>query len=245
MAGIRAEGLVDRPPFFVHFPDMSPGSLFTRHFLGLLCWFALASVPLGAADKEETLQVGKPRADEPAKPSEPAKPTEVVPKSSYCLRARDFIKVGVINEADTLIERRINPDGTIDIPFLKQLVPIAGLTITEAQAEITKRFRRYFKDPQVVITIVTYAERRVYVSGYVGKPGPVNIPPEETLTLGKALSMAGGIMARGRRSDVAIKRMRDGKLVTIVKDVRKIDSGDEPDFVLEDDDAIYVDDSKF
>jgi hypothetical protein len=57
--------------------------------------------------------------------------------------------------------------------------------------------------------------------------------------------MAGGIMARGRRSDVAIKRMRDGKLVTIVKDVRKIDSGDEPDFVLEDDDAIYVDDSKF
>ena len=38
---------------------------------------------------------------------------------------------------------------------------------------------------------------------------------------------------------------RDGKLVTIVKDVRKIDSGDEPDFVLEDDDAIYVDDSKF
>jgi polysaccharide export outer membrane protein len=202
--------------------------------LGLLCWFALASVPLGAADKEETLQVGKPRAEEPAKPSEPAKPTEVVPKSSYCLRARD-----------TLIERRINPDGTIDIPFLKQLVPIAGLTITEAQAEITKRFRRYFKDPQVVITIVTYAERRVYVSGYVGKPGPVNIPPEETLTLGKALSMAGGIMARGRRSDVAIKRMRDGKLVTIVKDVRKIDSGDEPDFVLEDDDAIYVDDSKF
>lgn len=242
---MRAEGLVDRPPFFVHFPDMSPGSTFTRHLLGLLCWFALASVPLGAADKEETLQVGKPRAEEPAKPSEPAKPAEVTPKSSYCLRSRDFIKVGVINEADTLIERRINPDGTIDIPFLKQLVPIAGLTITEAQAEITKRFRRYFKDPQVVITIVTYAERRVYVSGYVGKPGPVNIPPEETLTLGKALSMAGGIMARGRRSDVAIKRMRDGKLVTIVKDVRKIDSGDEPDFVLEDDDAIYVDDSKF
>ena len=123
---MRAEGLVDRPPFFVHFPDMSPGSTFTRHLLGLLCWFALASVPLGAADKEETLQVGKPRAEEPAKPSEPAKPTEVVPKSSYCLRARDFIKVGVINEADTLIERRINPDGTIDIPFLKQLVPIAG-----------------------------------------------------------------------------------------------------------------------
>jgi polysaccharide export outer membrane protein len=206
---------------------------------------ALAAVGLIAAEKEETLQVGKPRAEEPAKSGEPAKPAEPTTKSSYCLRARDFIRVGVINEADTLIERRINPDGTIDIPFLKQLVPIAGLTITEAQDEITKRYRVYFKKPQVVITIVNYAERRVYVSGYVGKPGPVNIPPEENLTLGKALSMAGGILARGRRSDVAVKRMRDGKLVTTVKDVRKIDSGDEPDFVLEDEDAIYVDDSKF
>lgn len=221
------------------------GSSFTRLACGLLAVLALMSARVTAADKEETLQVGKPRAEEPAPSAEPAKPAEAKPKSSYCLRPRDFIRVGVINEADTLIERRINPDGTVDIPFLKQLVPIAGLTITEAQAEITKRYKRYFKEPQVVITIVNYAERRVYVSGYVGKPGPVNIPPEENLTLGKALSMAGGILARGRRSDVAVKRMRDGKLVTIVKDVRKIDSGDEPDFVLEDEDAIYVDDSKF
>ena len=229
------------------------GNTFTRLACGFLCLWALTAGRVAAADKEETLQVGKARAEEPAKaPADPAKPAdpaakpaEPSQKSSYCLRPRDFIRVGVINELDTLIERRINPDGTIDIPFLKQLVPIAGLTITEAQAEITKRYKRYFKEPQVVITIVNYAERRVYVSGYVGKPGPVPIPPEENLTLGKALSMAGGILARGRRSDVAIKRMRDGKLVTIVKDVRKIDSGDEPDFVLEDDDAIYVDDSKF
>jgi polysaccharide export outer membrane protein len=224
---------------------MRSGTTFTRLACGLLGLLALAIVRLAAGEKEEALQVGKPRAEEPAKAGEPAKPAEPTTKSSYCLRARDFIRVGVINEADTLIERRINPDGTIDIPFLKQLVPIAGLTITEAQDEITKRYRVYFKKPQVVITIVNYAERRVYVSGYVGKPGPVNIPPEENLTLGKALSMAGGILARGRRSDVAVKRMRDGKLVTIVKDVRKIDSGDEPDFVLEDEDAIYVDDSKF
>jgi len=232
---------------------MSFGSLFPRLACALLGLGALAPVALVGADKEETLQVGKARTEEPAKapadsakPADPAsKPGETAQKNSYCLRPRDFIRVGVINELDTLIERRINPDGTIDIPFLKQLVPIAGLTITEAQAEITKRYKRYFKEPQVVITIVTYAERRVYVSGYVGKPGPVPIPPEENLTLGKALSMAGGILARGRRSDVAIKRMRDGKLVTIVKDVRKIDSGEEPDFVLEDDDAIYVDDSKF
>ena len=190
-------------------------------------------------------QVANSPAVKPVAPEE-VKADSTVNKSSYRLRARDFIRVGVINENDTVIERRINPDGTVDIPFLKQLVPVAGLTITEAQLLLTKRFSRYFKQPQVVIAIVGYAERRVYISGFVGRAGPVTIPPEENLTLGKALSMAGGIQARGRRSDVAIKRLKpDGEMEVILKDMRKIDSGDEPDFILQDEDAIYVEDSRF
>ena len=165
-------------------------------------------------------------------------------QNSYRLRARDFIRVLVINEPDTQIERRINSDGTVDIPFLKKLVPVAGLTLTQAQVELSNQFRVYFKKPQVTISIVTYAERRVYVSGYVGKPGPVSIPPEETLTLGRALAMAGGVLPRGNRSDVTIKRTRDGSPLVISKDVRRIDDGDEPDIILEDEDQIYVRDSR-
>jgi polysaccharide export outer membrane protein len=165
-------------------------------------------------------------------------------QNSYRLRARDFVRILVINEPDTQIERRINSDGTVDIPFLKKLVPVAGLTLTQAQVELANQFKVYFKKPQVTISIVTYAERRVYVSGYVGKPGPVSIPPEETLTLGRALSMAGGVLPRGNRSDVTIKRTRDGSPLVISKDVRRIDDGDEPDFVLEDEDQIYVRDSR-
>ena len=235
--------------------------LFIRKHIAILCVFifGLSAVRLSG----ETLELGrvsKPAVSEvvneiitPApvatKPvvvaevkSEPAAPA----KTSYRLRSRDFIRVGVINENDTVIERRINPDGTIDVPFLKQLVPVAGLTITEAQDLLTKRFSRYFKQPQLIIAIVAYAERRVYISGYVGRAGPVTIPPEENLTLGKALSIAGGIQARGRRSDVAIKRLKpDGETEVILKDMRKIDAGDEPDFILQDEDAVYVDDSRF
>lgn len=178
---------------------------------------------------------------EPAPAPAPRRPEG---KGTYRLRARDSVRIQVINEPDTVIERRINPDGTVDVPFLKQLVPLAGRTVTESQEELARLFRRYFKEPQVILSIVSYAERRVYVSGYVSKPGPVAIPPEEELTLGRALSMAGGILPRGRRSDVAVKRIRDGVVQVISKDMRKIDSGDEPDFVLEDEDQIYVDDSR-
>ncbi len=205
-------------------------------------------------DSEDFLRVGGGRdvaspQPVPAPEGQPQSPGVVPPprpegKGTYRLRARDSVRIQVINEADTLIERRINPDGTVDVPFLKQLVPLAGRTVTESQEQLARLFRRYFKEPQVILSIVTYAERRVYVSGYVGKPGPISIPPEESLTLGRALSMAGGILPRGRRSDVAVKRIRDGVVQVISKDMRKIDSGDEPDFVLEDEDQIYVDDSR-
>jgi polysaccharide export outer membrane protein len=166
-------------------------------------------------------------------------------RPSYRLRARDTIRVGVINEADTLVERRINPDGTVDVPFLKEIVKVGGLTVSEAQAVLEKLFLKYFKRPQVVLTIVNYAERRVYVNGFVGKPGSVLVPPEETLTLGRALSMAGGILARGSRTDVTVTRSLNGVPTPIQKDMSKIDKGEEPDFPLEDEDQIYVRDRTF
>lgn len=180
-------------------------------------------------------------ADAPASPA--VEPAPVRP--SYRLRARDTIRVGVINEADTLVERRINPDGTVDIPFLKEVVKVGGLTVSEAQAALEKLFLKYFKRPQVVLTIVNYAERRIYVNGFVGKPGSVLVPPEETLTLGRALSMAGGILARGSRTDVTVTRSLNGVPTPIQKDMSKIDKGEEPDFPLEDEDQIYVRDRTF
>ena len=244
-----------------------------KSLLGGFCAFALlagcassGSAPVTSAsfEPENILTLGRGAADPstvtvpvvaapagaPAAPADYAVATPTVQaepagsQNSYRLRPRDFIRVLVINEPDTQIERRINSDGTVDIPFLKKLVPVAGLTLTQAQVELSNQFRVYFKKPQVTISIVTYAERRVYVSGYVGRPGPVAIPPEETLTLGRALSMAGGVLPRGNRSDVAIKRSRDGTTFLISKDVRRIDDGDEPDFVLEDEDQIYVRDSR-
>lgn len=184
---------------------------------------------------------GLPAAEPAAAPA--AEPAPLRP--SYRLRARDTIRVGVINEADTLVERRINPDGTVDIPFLKEIVKVGGLTVSEAQAVLEKLYLRYFKRPQVVLSIVTYAERRIYVNGFVGKPGSVLVPPEETLTLGRALSMAGGILARGSRTDVTVTRSLNGVPTPIQKDMSKIDKGEEPDFPLEDEDQIYVRDRTF
>lgn len=168
-------------------------------------------------------------------------------RNSYRLRARDFVRVGVINEGDTFVERRINPDGTIDIPFLGKdsLVPVAGMTLSEAQATLAKRFATFFKAPVVTVEIRGYAERRIYVDGSVGRTGAVIIPPEETLTLKKALASAGGILRGGNRTAVVLRRKQpDGSRTTIEVDVRRIDLGEAPDVILEDDDHIFVRESR-
>lgn len=240
LAALFLAGCAPRRASDFNFPDPE-----SEDFLRIGSGAAEAPKPPAPVASDSTA-AATVRAAEPAaaEPAPPVAPRRTEGKGTYRLRPRDMVRIQVINEADTLIERRINPDGTVDIPFLKQLVPLAGRTVTESQEELARLFRRFFKEPQVVLSIVSYAERRVYVSGYVGKPGPVPIPPEEELTLGRALSMAGGILPRGRRSDVAVKRIRDGVVQVISKDMRKIDSGEEPDFVLEDEDQIYVDDSR-
>ena len=103
---------------------------------------ATAPVTSASFEPENVLTIGR-GASEPAAvpapaaaPAPGAAPTALPPgyalaaptvseepaggQNSYRLRPRDFIRVLVINEPDTQIERRINSDGTVDIPFLKK-----------------------------------------------------------------------------------------------------------------------------
>ena len=164
------------------------------------------------------------------------------------LQAGDFIRVEVSGEPDTLIERKINADGTIDIPFFKKLVPVAGLTIAEAQIEMSKQCRVFFKNPEVTISLLISTFQgvmpvglSVIVKGFVAKPGPVSFPAKGKLTLAKALAEAGGALLGKHRSDVDImRRTREGVRFITVQDLRKIMAGDAPDFDLEAGDILFV-----
>lgn len=225
---------------------LSPGKEMTETAMRLrslqlaaLLLALLLTACAGPVRTSETLESGAEK--------DPADPAAVLPRESYRLRARDFVRIGVINENDTFVERRINTDGTIDVPFLKEdsLVKISGMTMTEAQVELAKRFGAYFKSPQVSVEIKGYAERRVYIDGSVGRTGPVAIPPEEDITLKKALAMAGGILRGGNRSAVILRRKQpDGSVRTFEINVSKIEEGAEPDVLLEDDDQVFVRESR-
>jgi len=85
---------------------------------------------------------------------------------------------------------------------------------------------------------------RVYIIGHVGKPGAVNLPSQEVLTVSKAVSLAGGFTQYAKQGDVQL--MRSGKRVQVV-DVRAILTGDTKvlDPVLEPGDTVFVPESRF
>ena len=78
----------------------------------------------------------------------------------------------------------------------------------------------------------------------VGRPGPVIFPPEERMTIGRAIASASGILPRGERSDVKLKRIIDGKETTITIDMDAVSAGKAADIELLENDYIYVRDSR-
>ncbi len=93
------------------------------------------------------------------------------------------------------LTQTISEEGTITLPFLG-IVRAKGLTVEQLTKEIADRLEAdYFVDPQVVLSVVEYRSRRVYILGEVNKPGPYGMEGEAR-TLLELISMAGGVTDR-------------------------------------------------
>lgn len=171
--------------------------------------------------------------------------TQLNQSRDYRIRPMDLIRFEIFQEPDQRNDYRVSGDGNIALPYLNQ-VNIKGLTLIEAKEKIEKLYREggYYKDPQVSVQITQYAERRIYVDGFVNATGPLVMPMEEELTLGRAITMARGLQPRASRTNVLLTRNIDGEDKTFVINVAEIQEGRAPDIHLEEGDRIYVQDSK-
>ncbi len=102
----------------------------------------------------------------------------------------------------------------------------------------------YYKDPQISLQIAQYADRRIYVDGFVSSPGPVLIPVEEELTLLRAINAARGVLPRASRTNVLLTRRVNGELKVWSINLADIQEGEANDIPLQEGDQIYVQDSK-
>jgi polysaccharide export outer membrane protein len=114
----------------------------------------------------------------------------LTPTEGYVVGPQDNLSIIVSDEADLTGKYRVDSDGTISMPYLSR-VPLAGLSLAEAQDKITKMLKAgYLVNPQVRIEVDQFKARNVLVTGEVRQPGKVTLPGT-TMSLLEALALAG------------------------------------------------------
>lgn len=181
---------------------------------------------------------GALRADEAA----PAKDHPLTTRPDYTLQASDLIKVQVFQEPDLERDVRLSQEYTVTLPLIGT-VNLKDKTVRQACELIRDLYNRdYLVNPQVSVIVLEYAARTVNVLGAVNKPGAVDFPPEQPMTLLDAIAKAGGFSRLADRSKVKLTRVQPGGRAEMqVIDADEIIQGHAKDtWLLQKDDVIYV-----
>ena len=124
------------------------------------------------------------------------------PSQTYRVGPNDELYIVVQNEDDLTTQVKISGEGKISFPLLGNLT-IGGATVEEVEALLTNHLKAgYLKHPHVTVHIAQY--RNVYINGAVQSPG--GFPYEENLSVGKAITLAGGLTSDADESDIRITR---------------------------------------
>lgn len=133
----------------------------------------------------------------------------------YKLGPGDEIKITVYDEPDLTIQAKINKSGIVNFPFLDEL-KVVGLTSQDVEEKVyTGLLGDYLINPHVTVSIVNY--RPFYIHGQVTRPG--GYAYQDDLTLDKAIALAGGLTSRASTSDWELKRLVNGKTITMKADI--------------------------
>jgi protein involved in polysaccharide export with SLBB domain len=167
------------------------------------------------------------------------------PQQSTLIGAGDMFKVSVLGEKDLPSEFRVQPDGTIDFPYLDRL-SVAGLEPQQIVDLLKKGLvdKKILVDPQVTLVVTQYNSKKVSIVGAVGKPG--SLPWTEGMKLIDAISLSGGLTSIADGDHVRITRLvGPNKTVTATVSVDDITDGKLGDIPLQAGDTIKVDQRVF
>ncbi len=196
-----------------------------------------------AAKEAQTAESARQKAESEARSPE-ASMASAEEAGTYVLQPGDEIDIQVYREPELSGAFRLNPSGEIR-HSLAGAIPLAGMTIREAEADFTKRLGKdYLVNPRVIIKMVSAQSSQIVVLGEVKNPGVYPLPFGESTTLLQAIANAGGFTDLASRDRVQIVRRsaKGGEPSTIRVRVSDLlgGKGKQQDVSLEPNDVINV-----
>ena len=174
-------------------------------------------------------------------------PIIIVFCEEYKVETGDVLMITVYEQADLTTKARVDSKGEINFPLLGT-VQVSGLTLDGVQKKITSLLEAdYLVNPQVNVFIEEYHPKKVFVMGFVNKPGEYELFKDRPTTVLEAITMAGGFKQGAAQNGTRIIRMEQGTETTIPIKVTDItEKGDkEKDISIKPGDIIVVPESFF
>jgi len=164
----------------------------------------------------------------------------------YRLAPNDLLDFRVFQESELDAVVRVSGDGVASFALIGP-VQIGGRTIAEATELIEARYREgYLKNPQVSLTVRSYARKLFTILGQVQKPGSYDMQGTNQITLLQAIGMAGGYTKIADPANVTVKRLEPGGERVLKFNAKRMARGDDKtSFFIKTGDVISVGESIF
>ncbi len=123
--------------------------------------------------------------------------------ADYVLRAGDELVVTLWGSVDADLRLQVDRSGRISIPRVGPVM-VSGVRYADVPEVISRRVALVFKNFQISVTLGQLRGLRVYVTGFVNRPGAVTV--NSLSTLAQALMRAGGPSAAGSFRNIQLRR---------------------------------------
>ncbi|MDQ2778157.1 MAG: polysaccharide biosynthesis/export family protein, partial [Pseudomonadota bacterium] len=154
----------------------------------------------------------------------------------YVIKPGDEIVVTLWGSVDADVRAQVDRGGRITIPRVGPVF-VSGTRFADLSDVISRRVQQVFRNFQLSVSLGRLRGVRVFVTGYVVRPGAYSVSSLSTLTA--ALTKAGGPTAAGSFRDVNLRR--NGKLLSTFDVYDFLLKGDRSaDRLLAPDDVIQV-----
>jgi protein involved in polysaccharide export with SLBB domain len=165
---------------------------------------------------------------------------------STSLGPGDLVQIDVVGEKDLPKEFRVQPDCSIDFPYIDRVKAVCGLEPQQLVDKLraTLEQKQILTNPQITLMVKQYASKKVSVIGQVNKPG--SVPWTDGLRLFDVISQSGGFTSIADSKHVVLTRqIGGGRTVTVNVNVDGIGDGTQPDIPVQAGDTIKVDSRVF
>ncbi|HRI02841.1 MAG TPA: polysaccharide biosynthesis/export family protein [Pyrinomonadaceae bacterium] len=159
----------------------------------------------------------------------------------YRLGPSDQISVEVFGQCPDYCKTGITipPNARISYPLVREGILVAGKTVEQIAAEITKKLDEFIIDPKVTVTLDKANATRYSVMGNVATPG-VRVM-DRKVSIYEAVLEAGGVTKNGDNKKIALVSYgKDGRLARRIVNLAEIEAGKADMVYLSPGDQVFV-----